>query len=401
MTMPPKPIKTDNVDANWRNAGEGIALPAPRGGYADVFPDACWGWIAQHKLDGWRVTLQIGTRRNWIVGRGKRDGRFKVHRVPFFEALRIPALAGTLLDGELHWPGHGAAEISHAIATGRAAELRFAPFDVLVHNQADVRHLPYSERLDIVEGIVSALQQYGHDWAEVVTTYRGGFDRETAPAFLAERNWEGLVFKDPAAPWGASGAVWKYKASTTLDGVVVGWTERKRAGHPSGRVASLVVAMHDEAGELHPVGSVSGADIPTADAARWVGRVVEFAASGWDGTRCRWCRFVRLRDDKAPADCVLSLQIGGAEFRAEEGEAVERDDRIKQRVKVAHASADAAGLPRLEGTARQIAWAHDIRFRMLGFVDGRLPVEMVDYLRGQASAAWWISHREAYLSRAA
>ena len=50
-----------------------------------------------------------------------------------------------------------------------------------------------------------------------------------------------------------------------------------------------------------------------------------------------------------------------------------------------------AGLPMLEGSPKQIAWASDIRERALRL----LPTERTEKLRPETSAKWWIDNRGA------
>ena len=58
----------------------------------------------------------------------------------------------------------------------------------------------------------------------------------------------------------------------------------------------------------------------------------------------------------------------------------------------AEKSATAAGLPLLQGSPKQIAWASDIRERALRL----LPQESAEKYRPETSARWWIDHRNNF-----
>ena len=54
----------------------GIDTPRCKGGYADDAPDCIWtegDWVLEPKMDGIRVTLQIGAERSLLIGRNRQD----------------------------------------------------------------------------------------------------------------------------------------------------------------------------------------------------------------------------------------------------------------------------------------------------------------------------------------
>ena len=75
-----------------------------------------------------------------------------------------------------------------------------------------------------------------------------------------------------------------------------------------------------------------------------------------------------------------------------------RDCERKMKKKEDHERAleNSDGLPALEGTEKQIAWAFDIRgkFTDFSFLDDRSKGFFIEhYLQGKTSAKWWIDHR--------
>lgn len=75
-----------------------------------------------------------------------------------------------------------------------------------------------------------------------------------------------------------------------------------------------------------------------------------------------------------------------------------RDCERKMKKKEDHERAleNSDGLPTLEGTEKQIAWAFDIRgkFTDFSFLDDRSKGFFIEhYLKGKTSAKWWIDHQ--------
>jgi hypothetical protein len=75
----------------------------------------------------------------------------------------------------------------------------------------------------------------------------------------------------------------------------------------------------------------------------------------------------------------------GREYRLS---AMERQDCPDCRKTAADAAAQAAGIPALEGSPKQIAWAAEIRERALRL----LPEDKAEALRPEKSARWWIDN---------
>lgn len=71
--------------------------------------------------------------------------------------------------------------------------------------------------------------------------------------------------------------------------------------------------------------------------------------------------------------------------------------RMKKEEDHKRALGNSDGLPVLEGTEKQVAWAFDIRgkFTDFSFLDDRSKGFFIEhYLQGKTSAKWWIDHRE-------
>lgn len=88
--------------------------------------------------------------------------------------------------------------------------------------------------------------------------------------------------------------------------------------------------------------------------------------------------------------------------------AARKDEARLQAAQAAAEQAQAGGLPALQGSEKQVAWAEQIRAQAIQAVDALLAQQgdaqredprwakleaAVAALRGQAQAAWWIDHR--------
>lgn len=80
---------------------------------------------------------------------------------------------------------------------------------------------------------------------------------------------------------------------------------------------------------------------------------------------------------------------GPSSYREQQLEAIESHPCPECRVAAAEAAAKESGLPMLEGSPKQIAWAAEIRERALRL----LPEADANRVRGEKSAKWWIDHR--------
>lgn len=328
-----------DTNLNWRSQAHlDIPLAKARGGYADKFPDRCWKWLLQTKLDGFRESLQIGTNTNWLVGRNKKDklkgvdaaGDYMVHAFDsWLHKMTHETLAGTMFDGELVWPGHGSAEISSCIAQGRTDELKYGVFDVLFHKSEDYRDEPYEVRFALATELVNFCHLLGYHNVFLVPTFYDMTPEKAEEHF--KKGIEGFVAKSPSFRYydGAPNCMFKLKASITTDFFVTGYTEGKTAGSPkngikpvpSGYLSTFTVGMLDDNGKVVNVGTVGNSGpknhevsgIPVSEAHKYLGKVIEADVSGYDGSRFRWARFRKFREDKTSKDCLLSEQIGSPE----------------------------------------------------------------------------------------
>jgi bifunctional non-homologous end joining protein LigD len=295
------------------------------------------GWSYEFKWDGVRVlALFTGGQPDLFA----RSGAVVTAAYPEIADLRLPD--GTLLDGEMvvldaaGRPSFTAlAERMHVREKNRAARLAvtmpvtYMIFDLLYYDGMDYTGLPYLARRERLEELDLA----GPRWM-VPPSFGDGRATEAA---ARENHLEGVVAKRTDSVYlpGTRSPDWvKVKFDRTGDYVIGGWRPgarrlggllvgvptpnglafRGRVGGGIGAVAekTLLAALEPMATKESPF--APGA-VPREDArgAHWVKPelVVEIRYGNRtpDG-RLRFPRFLRLRDDKSPAECAEEDEDG-------------------------------------------------------------------------------------------
>jgi bifunctional non-homologous end joining protein LigD len=289
------------------------------------------GWSYEFKWDGVRVLSQFERGPPTLFAR---SGAVVTAAYPEISALSLPA--GSLLDGEMvvldaaGRPSFTAlAERMHVREPARATRLAgtlpvtYMIFDVLRLAGEDLMHLPYAVRRERLEQLDLA----GPHWM-VPPSFTDG---PATSAAARENHLEGVVAKRLDMPYlpGTRSPDWiKVKFDRTGDYVIGGWRAGARrlggllVGVPGpdglifrGRVGGGIgaVAEHDLLAALAPLATPTSPFAPgavpreDARAAHWVSpdlvAEIRYGNRTPDG-RLRFPRFLRLRPDKTPAECV-------------------------------------------------------------------------------------------------
>jgi bifunctional non-homologous end joining protein LigD len=289
------------------------------------------GWSYEFKWDGVRVLAAFGDGPPRLFAR---SGAVVTVAYPELGGLSLPA--DSLLDGEmvvLDSAGRPSftvlAERMHVREPARAARLAatlpvtYMIFDVLRLGGRDLTRLPYGTRRERLERLGLA----GPHWM-VPPSFSDGPATEAA---ARENRLEGVVAKRLDTPYlpGLRSPDWvKVKFDRTGDYVIGGWRAGARrlggllVGVPEpdglrfrGRVGGGVGAAAEQEllSVLEPLtrraSPFAGGAVPREDArgAHWVRPelVVEIRYGNRtpDG-RLRFPRFLRLRPDKTPVECV-------------------------------------------------------------------------------------------------
>lgn len=316
-------------DKDIRNVLD-IELARCKGGYTDELPAKVFmgGWTLQLKLDGIRISMQLGKTRNWLVSRNREDklkgvavaGAYCVKDgIEPFASLIHKDLEGTMLDGELVWPGHGAPEVLSLAARSDPKNLKYVVFDVLFYKGQDIREKPYAERLVFLKRAVQDLDHQQIEGIKCLSATQKSLDG------LWASGEEGGVFAELKAPYKASCSRYKAKAQVTVDGFIMAVSQAKTGGspkngvkpQPNGKAAMFLMGMYDAAGKAREVGWCKITDADVAEDGysefdtRYKSKVIRMTASGWDGERFRWLRWAGFHEDKSdPKACLLMEQIG-------------------------------------------------------------------------------------------
>ena len=296
------------------------------------------GWSYEFKWDGVRVLSSFagGPPQLWA-----RSGAAVTLAYPEVAGLSLPP--GSLLDGEMvvldaaGRPSFTAlAERMHVRDPGRAARLAvtlpvtYMIFDLLRYAGEDLKHLPYAQRRARLDELDLACPHW-----MVPPMF---LDGPATAAAARENKLEGVVAKRLDTPYvpGLRSPDWiKVKFDRTGDYVIGGWRPGAR------RLGGLLVGVPGPDGLLlfrgRVGGGISGASeqellsvlrpldiktspfakgaVPREDArgAHWVSPdlVVEVRyGNRTPDRRLRFPRFLRLRPDKTPAECVEEEEDG-------------------------------------------------------------------------------------------
>jgi ATP-dependent DNA ligase len=290
------------------------------------------GWQYEPKWDGFRGVLENLEGELHLWSRNERPLlRYFPELAPLGE--RLPPRSA--LDGEIVIEREGrldfdAMQMRLHPAESRVRRLsaeipaRFVVFDVLLWDGEEVWPLPLEERRERVGALPFDISPAGRDESQA----REWMERLDVAGF------DGVVAKRLGEPYrpGSREAVVKIKRIQTADCVVIGlrWAEGRE------RIATMLLGLHDDGGELRYVGSAAVAPArhdeiaalltPLLEGAaergfnepnRWgTGEleqaalrpelVVEVRYDKWQGMRFRHgTKLLRFRPDKDPGQCTV------------------------------------------------------------------------------------------------
>ena len=218
------------------------------------------GWQFEIKWDGYRC---VATVRGGGVAMQSRSGKSDYAEQFPAIAAALAGLPDCVIDGELvvlDDNGHSSIE---SLGNGGAANARFILFDALELDGEDLRPLPLHERRERLEAFLNLKAVGTVKRRRALALSPAWDDGEKLLAYVAERGLEGVVAKRLQSFYreGSRAGEWvKTKVRNEQEFVVVGWLPGK--GQLEGQVGGLLLAVHNEDGELVYVGrtGVGGTD---------------------------------------------------------------------------------------------------------------------------------------------
>ncbi|WP_443938763.1 DNA ligase D [Pedobacter sp. MW01-1-1] len=207
-------------------------------------------WVFEEKLDGYRGIAKVEQDRVSLISRNGKDlGKAYPTLINSLEKLNIDAI----LDGEIVVREKNKSNfqaLQHYDPSDKKVDLRYAVFDVLQINGADVSMMALRQRKKLLEMLLANNKQKA---IEMVPSFKlkGNEFLEDA----RKNGWEGVMAKDAESTYlsGVRSSYWqKIKIQQSQEAIVVGFTR------PSGErnyFGALVLAVSGTNGKLSYIGN--------------------------------------------------------------------------------------------------------------------------------------------------
>ena len=211
-------------------------------------------WIYEIKFDGYRIMTRIDRGKAQLITRGGHDWSAKMPQL--VAALENLGLSSAWLDGEIVVLGDDGLPnfnaLQNAFDRTRTDAIVYYVFDVPYFEGRDLREVPLSERRKL-------LQQFFEKVESEQVRFSNALDGDGSSILhsACQLNLEGVIAKRADAPYVSKRTeTWlKLKCQQRQEFVIGGFTDRK-ADKSSSEIGSLLLGIHNDAGNLVSVGSV-------------------------------------------------------------------------------------------------------------------------------------------------
>jgi bifunctional non-homologous end joining protein LigD len=233
-----------------------------------------WSW--EIKLDGYRLMTRIDDGKVRLITRGGHDWSVKMPAL--VKAVQSLGLKTAWLDGEIVVIGkNGTPEfnaLQNAFDRSRTESIDYFLFDLPYFEGHDLRATPLVQRRQLLKQL---LDEHPHDHLR----FSADFDADAASILESARRMglEGVIAKRKDAPYESRRTeTWlKLKNKLRQEFVVAGYSDRSSG---EAEIGSLLLAVHDDGGQLVYVGNVgTGWDAKTAAKLKTQLKKMEIAAS--------------------------------------------------------------------------------------------------------------------------
>jgi bifunctional non-homologous end joining protein LigD len=223
--------------------------------------DGDWGF--EIKFDGYRIMTRIQRGKPVLITRGGHDWSAKMPSL--VAALRQLEVTSAWLDGEIVVLGDDGLPVfnrlQNAFDGGDTSHLAYFLFDLPYLEGHDLRELPLRERRRLLKQLLDAKGRGPLRFSEDFPA-----DAASVLQSACRLKLEGVIAKRQDAPYMSRRTeTWlKLKCQQRQEFVIGGYTDR-RGEREGAHIGSLLLGVHDDAGELKSVGSVgTGWDSATA-----------------------------------------------------------------------------------------------------------------------------------------
>lgn len=236
--MPRKPTTRNDPFPDWIKPKLVRLASAPPAG----------DWRYEIKFDGYRIMTRISDRVTLFT----RNGYDWTHRMPRLAAeLQQLGLTTAWLDGEVVAQDDEGRPLFHgvqsAFSTGSTDDLVYFIFDLLYLHGHDLRGQPVERRRAILEELLDRVPLEHVRFSEAFDV-----DPRDLLTNICTLGMEGVLGKRAGSPYASDrdGAWIKLKCQNRQEFIIVGYTRA------AGGVGSLLLGLHDDAGELAYAGRV-------------------------------------------------------------------------------------------------------------------------------------------------